>query len=98
MKRQPEWYRFLKLNGHDLGMLTGQDHRAMAAIAACWELYASGDTEGQRAAIAAIRALLMGMQQKCWPLARELIAFQLDWGDRDRLWPRVCPITIEVVT
>lgn len=70
----------------------------LAAIAACWELYASGDMGGQRGAIEAVRALLPAMQEKCWPMARDLIAFALDWGDRDRLWPRVCPTRIEVVT
>jgi hypothetical protein len=29
------------------------------------------------------------MQPKCRFFARELIAFVLDWGDRERLWPLV---------
>lgn len=82
---------WLKANKHDLGMLTGQDRRALLAIAACWELYASADYLGQKAAVAGVRNLLEGMQLKCRPLAKELIAFALDWGDRDRLWAEVRP-------
>lgn len=67
-------------------MLTGQDARALSAINACWALYASCDEEGERAALAAVRALLPAMQEKCRFLARELIAFHLDWNDRERVW------------
>lgn len=81
-----------------LGMLTGQDYRALAAVAMCWELYFGSDADGQRAALEAIRSLLAGMQQKCWPFARELVAFAGDWGDRDRLWPRVVGPQRELVS
>lgn len=91
MKRDP--IKFLKANGHDLGMLTGQDRAALLAISACWEVWALGDSAAREACVRAIRALLYAMQEKCWPLARELIAFSLDWGDRDRLWPEVRPDT-----
>jgi len=37
----------------------------------------------------AARALLHGMQPQCRPLARELIAFALDWHDRQRVWELV---------
>ena len=74
-----------------LGILTGQDTRALLAIGACWELYSNSDAAGQRAALAAIRRLLPAMQTKCHFLARELIAYALDWSDRDRLWPLVAP-------
>ena len=74
-----------------LGVLTGQDKRALDAISACWELYASADTAGQNAALAAIRSLLRGMQPQCRPFARELVAFSLDWPDRARLWQFVQP-------
>lgn len=87
----PEHIRWLRDNGHGLGMLTGQDYRALAAIDACWQLYACGDSNGAAGALRAIRALLPAMQDKCWPLARELIARALDWPDRDRLWPEVQP-------
>lgn len=74
-----------------LGALTGQDARVLEAIAACWSLYASSDVDGGNAALAAIRALLPGMQPQCRHFARELIALALDWSDRDRLWPLVNP-------
>jgi hypothetical protein len=74
-----------------LGMLTGQDTRALEAIVACWELCSNSDDDGQRAALDAIRVLLLGMQPKCRFLARELIAFSMNWEDRDRLWPLVAP-------
>jgi hypothetical protein len=75
-----------KLAPGALGALTGQDARALAAIAACWELYAGSDDDGQRAAIAAVRHLLPAVQYKNHLFARELIAFALDWSDRDRIW------------
>lgn len=90
MRRQrPEHLRWLQANGHDLAPLTGQDHRALAAIDACWELYSCSDEDGMDGALAAVRALLPAMQEKCWPLAKELIARAMYWGYRDRLWPEV---------
>lgn len=87
----PEHLKWLKANKHDLRPLTGQDRRALAAVDACWGLYSNSDADGQRGALAAVHALLPAMQEKCWPLARELIARSMDWGDRDRLWPLVSP-------
>lgn len=75
-----------------LGALTGQDMRALDAIAACWKLLASCDDEGERAVIAAVRALLPAMQPQCRFFARELIAWALDWGHRDKYWPLVQPL------
>lgn len=86
MKSPIAW---LRGNKHRTEMLTGQDTRALLAIAACWDLYASSDDEGRAAAIGAVQHLLNAMQRKCWPMARELIARSLDWSDRDRLWPQV---------
>jgi hypothetical protein len=77
---------WLRANGHDTSPLTGQDSRALLAIAHCWELLAVSDGDGRAAAMGAVRHLLNGMQRKCWPLARELIAKSLDWGDRERIW------------
>lgn len=77
----------------DLAMLTGQDTRALRAIGWCWELYSSSDERGQTAARRAVMCLLHGMQPKCRFLARELIAYALDWPDREKLWP-----TVEVVS
>jgi hypothetical protein len=70
-----------------LGMITGQDRRALGAVAACWALYAGSDDTGRAAALVAVRALLQGMQPQCRMFARELIAQSMDWSDRDRLWP-----------
>lgn len=99
------WYHWLKaclkdgapveLGKHSLGMLTGQDKRCLSAIAACWHLYAASDDDGRRAALEAIRALLPGMQSKCWMFARELIPQAMDWHTRAQLWPRVVPPELE---
>jgi hypothetical protein len=72
-----------------MGAITGQDRRVLSAISECWGLYASSDNAGQSAALAAVRVLLPAMQLQCYPFARELIAFTLDWPDRERLWPLV---------
>jgi len=103
---KPNWYMWLQTCSRDpsspakiqkgsLGMLTGQDFRALAAVAACWELYASSDSDGQRAALAAVSSLLPGMQTKCLFFARELIAFAMNWEDRDHLWMLVTTREIE---
>jgi len=72
-----------------LGMLTGQDARALSAVSRCWDLYAMSDVTGQSAALTAVRALLPALQPQCRVFARELIAMYLDWPDRARLWPLV---------
>jgi len=72
-----------------LAMVTGQDARALHAIAACWDLALAGDEDGVNAGLAAAAALLDGMQEKCWPIARELLAQQGEWSDRAKIWPRV---------
>lgn len=77
---------WLDARKHDLAGLTGQDVRAVKAIAHCWDLYAVGDRNGQDAAMGAVARLLDGMQSKYWGIAKELIAHSMDWGDRDRLW------------
>ena len=82
--------RWLKERGWDLGPLTGQDWPALTAVAHCWRLWGRSDEDGRRAAIAAIGALVGGMQPVCWPMARELASQALDWSHRARLWPEVC--------
>jgi hypothetical protein len=74
---------------YPLAPLTGQDNRALDAIVACWQLYASSDDDGSKAALDAVRALLPAVQPECRKFARELIPFALDWPDRARLWPIV---------
>lgn len=66
--------------------LTGQDSRVLSAIAACWQLYSSGDATAERAALESVRNLLPAMQPKCWWIARELIAMVMDWDDREKIW------------
>lgn len=80
---------WLKVNKHDLAGLTGQDSRALSAIAHSWELFAAGDSKAQHAALMSVTALTTAMQPQYRYLARELIAKSMEWDDRDRLWPRV---------
>jgi hypothetical protein len=82
-------FKWLKANGHDLAGMTGQDRRALSAIAHCWELFSAGDDDARAGAALAVRALLPAMQNKYIPLAKELIAYAMDWDDRERYWPRV---------
>lgn len=108
MAKEQTWDQWLRVCSRDpsspallperpLAMLTGQDFRALAAVAAAWKLYANSDADGQAAALVAVRALLLGMQPKCRFLARELIAFAMNWDDRDRLWPRVYGAELELL-
>lgn len=83
MEDPREW---LAANGVDLAPLTGQDGRALRAIAECWELYSYCSTP--EIALCAIRALLLAMQPKCRELTKLLIARAMDWNDVDRLWPK----------
>ncbi len=78
-----------------LGALTAQDALVLDAISICWQLYGRGDYAGERAALSAIRSLLPGMQQQCWPFARELIAWAMNWNDRERLWTLVVPKSLD---
>ncbi len=78
-----------ELGKGSLASLTGQDVSVLDAISACWELYARSDGDGRDAALASIRALLEAMMPHNRWIARELIPFALDWGDRERLWPLV---------
>lgn len=72
-----------------LGMVTGQDRRALHAVAALWDVYLGSDDQGAAAAMAALSAVLPAMQEKCWPFARELAAQQGEWEYRETHWPRV---------
>jgi hypothetical protein len=100
MQKKQSWQQWARVCAADpsspsllekgsLAALTGQDTRALTAIVACLELYASSDDEGRRGALQAIGALLPAMQASTWWIARELVPFVLDWPDRERLWPRV---------
>jgi len=94
----PDWLKWLRAVSKggtpagplpSLAVLTGQDTRALNAIAGCWQLLAYCDEDGQEAALAAVRMLLPALQRSAWPFARELIAWALDWSDRDRIWQDV---------
>lgn len=101
MKRQTwdQWVRAclrdksspIRITRNHMAMITGTDRRVLDAIAACWELYAFEP----RPAMAAIKLLLPALQPKCWPIAQELIAFVLDWPDRDKVWGHVVGPTLQ---
>lgn len=82
-----EHAKWLRANGHSLAPLTGTDARALAAIAACWQLYA---VERQPHVIEAIGHLVLVMQPKCRHLAAALIPWAMDWSDQGPLWSLVC--------
>jgi len=67
-------------------MLTGTDARVLDAIAPCWVIYAYNRDPH---ALDAVRKLLPMMQKSTRPFARELIAWAMDWGDRETIWPLV---------
>lgn len=61
---------------------------ALEAVAHCWKLYAYAPDDGDKAAAkSAARSCVAALQQKHRNLARELIAWAMNWEDRDRLWP-----------
>lgn len=93
-----EWSsKKLNLPG-SLAMLTGQDKRALSAVAHCWALYAGSDEDGALGALQAVQALLPALQRSTRDFARELIAQSLDWHDRDWLWAVVnCPTEIRTL-
>jgi hypothetical protein len=69
-----------------LAELTGTDYRALEAIDRAWELLSVTRADSLLTAIA---LLAREMQPKMRPLARELAARAMDWGDRERYWPEV---------
>lgn len=74
-----------KLRKGCLAPLTGTDVRALNAFVACLELVCYCDS--QEHALGAASMVLHEMQPSTRWIARELIPFVLDWGDRERLWP-----------
>jgi hypothetical protein len=78
----------LRANGHAaaLAALTGTDARALAAIAACWQLYA---VDRSPRVIEAVARLVGSMQPKCGALAGTLIPWALDWSDEAPVWAAV---------
>ena len=88
MKREDP-LRWLKANGHDLAGLTGSDTLALRAIAALWELYA---VERKSMVLPAVTLVLAHLQPKYHFFAKQLIAYSMDWSDREHLWSVVAPI------
>lgn len=76
---------WLDANGHSLAPLTGTSTKALLAVAHLWQLYAYSRSD---AVLRAVRELLPSLGS-CCGLARELIAWAMDWDDRERLWPLV---------
>jgi len=96
--RKQSWQQWARLVAKDptspsklrgigaLAPLTGTDCRALDAFVECLKLYAYNSSER---ALMAARLVLFEMQDSTRWIARELIPFVLDWGDRERLWPLV---------
>jgi hypothetical protein len=66
-----------------LAALTGTDVRALDAFVACVKLYAYTN---DRRALDGARVAANLMQDSTRWVAKELVAFVLDWSDRDRIW------------
>lgn len=70
-----------------LAALTGCDYRALEAIDRLWALHSYCDHPGR--VLEAIALAASEMQESTRTFARELIAKNKDWNDRERLWPKV---------
>jgi hypothetical protein len=68
---------------------TGQDHKAFAAFVHLVELYLCSDSEGQLAALAAMRACLRAAQPKTHHVFKAAIPAVGDWGHEDEIWRRI---------
>jgi hypothetical protein len=71
-----------------LAALTGTDVRALNAFVACLKLYSY---TAERRVLTAASIVLVETQEKTRWIAKELIAFVMEWDDRERLWPLVAP-------
>ncbi len=71
---------------------TGQDYAAFALFVHAVDLYARGDDDGQRGALAAMAGAMLGMQPKCHAVARKAIPFALDWHDELPVWHRAAEL------
>lgn len=71
--------------------LTGQDMRAWVAFVHLLEMYGVSDLVGRDAAIVAMAAVLRGVQnlEQVHRVFVQAIPRVLDWGDADRIWPKL---------
>lgn len=88
MKSKHESFTWLRANGLNLGVLTGQDSRALLCADAAMQLYASCDYEAETHALIAFAAAVRAMQPSARYLAFHIIARSLDWHNRAEIWAR----------
>lgn len=79
----PAW---LRANGLNLGCLTGQSSKALAAAVQCVALWAYCDSEGERCAVNAFGSCVRAIPREQQYLAYHAIAHVTDWGMRAQLW------------
>lgn len=72
-----------------LAALTGQDSRALDAIAHLAHLYAAADREGRRAAVSAIGATVEAMQPHLRPLALDALTHATDSTTALGMWAEI---------
>lgn len=77
----------------NLAALTGQDFAALKTFVHALELYCYSDDDGRANALLCMRHAVLAMQPSTRYIAREAIPHQLDWGDREKLWPKLCPVS-----
>lgn len=77
---------WLRANGHQLGCLTGQSSKALAAAVQCVALWSYSDSQGERCAVEAFGACVRAMPTEQRYLAYHAIAHVTDWGQRGKLW------------
>jgi len=81
------------LGKHCLGVLTGQDGKALAAAVTLVPLWCNSD---DRVAVAkAFYHVVMQMQMSSRELAFHAIAHAADWGHRDELWSQANLPTVQ---
>ncbi len=78
-----------------LAALTGCDHRALEAIDRLLALHSYCDCPAE--VLHAVALAASQMQPKMRPLARELIARNKDWSDRERLWPPIDHMIVSII-
>jgi hypothetical protein len=87
-KHAMEFVRY-HLGKHCFAPHTGQDWPAWMAFVYLMEMYCHGDSAGREAAVAAMRAVLTGVQnhEDIHQTFVQVIPAVMDWSDADRIWP-----------